>query len=64
MLESLPTSYLSTQAPQASVVSEPAEIGGLPRHREPGNHSFADIGPSKGIHIELQAVGISEYDYS
>ena len=64
MLESLPTSYPSTQAPQASVVNEPAEIGGIPRHREPGNHSFADVGPSKGMHIELQAEGISEYDCS
>ena len=64
MLESLLISCPSTQAPQASVVDEPAETGELPRHREPENHSFADAGPSKGMHIELRAEGISQSNCS
>jgi hypothetical protein len=62
--ESLPSSYPSTQAPQASVVDASAETGGLPRRRKPESHSFADAEPSRGIRIELRAEGISEYDYS
>jgi len=64
LLESLLTSCPSTQAPQASAVDEPAKIGGLPRRRKPENHSFADAEPSRGMRIELQAEGISEYDCS
>jgi len=57
--ESLLKPCPSTQAPQASAVDELAEIGGFPRRRKPENHSFVDAGPSKGIHIEVQAEGIS-----
>ena len=64
MLEPLLMSCPSTQAPQASAVDEPAETGELPRHYEPEDHPFADAGPSKGMHIELRAEGISEYDCS
>ena len=64
MLESLLRSCPSTQAPQASVADEPAEIGGLPRRRKPESHSFADAEPSRGICIELRAEGISEDDCS
>ena len=64
LLESLLRSYPSTQAPQASAVDEPAETGGLPRRRKPGNHFFADAEPSRGMRIELRAEGISEYDCS
>ncbi len=64
MLESLLGSCPSTQAPQASVVDELAEIGGLPRRRKPESHSFADAEPSRGMHIELQAEGICEDDCS
>jgi hypothetical protein len=64
LLQSLPASYPSTQAPQASAVNEPVEIGGLPRRRTPENHSVGDTEPSRDMHIELQAEGISEYDCS
>ena len=64
LLESLLMSCPSTQAPQASVVDEPAEIGGLPRRRKPESHFFADVEPSRGMRIELRAEGISEYDCS
>lgn len=64
LLESLLISCLSTQAPQASAVDEPAEIGELPRYCEPENHSFTDAGPSKGIYIELRAEGISQSNCS
>ena len=64
MLESLLRSCPSTQAPQASVVDEPVEIGGLSRRRKPESHSFADAEPNRGMHIELQAEGISEDDCS
>jgi hypothetical protein len=64
LLESLLRSCSSTQAPQASVVDEPAEIGGLPHRRKPESHSFADAEPSRGMRIELWAEGISEYDCS
>ena len=60
MLESLLTSYPSTQAPQDSAVDELAETGVLPRHREPENHSFADVEPSRGMRIELRVEGISQ----
>ena len=45
-------------------IDEPAETGELRRYREPENHSFADTGPSKGMHIELRAEGISQSNYS
>jgi hypothetical protein len=64
LLESLLTSCPSIQAPQASVIDEPAETGELPRYREPENYSFADVEPSKGMHIELRAEGISQSNYS
>jgi hypothetical protein len=46
--------------PQASAVDDPAEIGELPRCREPENYSFANAGPSKDMHIELRAEGIPQ----
>ena len=64
MLESLLMSCPSTQVPQASVVDEPAEIGGLPRRRKPESHSFADAKPSRGMHIELRAEDIPQSYYS
>ena len=64
MLESPLKPSPSSQAPQASVVNEPAETGELPRHCEPESHSFADAEPSKGMHIELQAEGISQSNCS
>ena len=64
MLESLLKSCPSSQAPQASVVDELAEIGGFPRRRKPENHSFADTESSIGMRIELQAEGTSRDDYS
>ena len=54
----------STQVPQASAVDEPAETGELPRLCEPENNPFADAGPSKDMHIELRAEGISQSDCS
>jgi hypothetical protein len=64
LLESLLRSCLFTQAPQASIVDKPAEIGRLPRRYKPENHSFIDTEPSKGIYIKLRAEGISEYNRS
>jgi hypothetical protein len=58
LLESFLKPSLSSQAPQASVVNEPAESGELLRHHKPKNPLFADTGPSKGMHIELRAEGI------
>jgi hypothetical protein len=59
LLESLLRSYPSTLALQASVVDELAETGGLFRHYERENHSFADVEPSRGMRIEIRAEGIS-----
>jgi hypothetical protein len=62
LLESLLRSCSSTQAPQASVIDELVEIGGLPRCRKLESHSFADVEPSRGMHIELRVEGISKDD--
>ncbi len=64
MLESLLRSCPSTQAPQASAVDEPIETSKLYRHYRIESHSFVDAEPSRGMHIELQAEGISEDDCS
>ena len=45
--------------PQANAVNKPTETGKFPRHRKPENHSFANAGPNKGMHIKLQAKDIS-----
>jgi hypothetical protein len=50
--------------PQASTVDETTEISGRLRRRKPESHSFADAGSSRGMHIELQAEGISKDDCS
>ena len=64
LLESLLKPSLSSQAPRASAVNEPAETGKLLRHHKPKNHPFADAEPSRGMRIELQAEGISGYGCS